>query len=452
MTTDLVPAAGTAAAGAAAMVRREDSGVIALALLSERDFESRLTALKLGQGRVRRIQKEMMTEDEDYGVIPGTNKPALLKPGAEKICQVYGLVPAFEESLTVGDGITSPHLRIKTKCYLHLGSKEGPIVGEGVGSANSWERKHRYRGALRSCPKCGVDGSIRRSKFDDKGWYCHDKSGGCGEQFKADDPTIVNQQGGQVENPDPYDVENTLFKMAEKRSHVDAVLRTTATSGLFTQDVEEDLGGAAASAARSVGSGSATASGTATTATATGQSSEPGSVNTTVKDITTKKGTNAKGPWTLYTVTFADGRKGTTFHESLAKHAENARASAALVNPTLETTAKGTNLTGFEPIQKAAPAAEVDEPVTGPENILTVRQVDTDSGPRWVIQTDKRQVVTDQEAFAKAAQQARADKIGLIPVFEVVPRQQGGTVNKLTAWTAPEMAGATTEREPGEEG
>jgi hypothetical protein len=247
-TIDAVPAGEQHGDSSLAVVSRE-TGVMALATMGEQDFEQRLTALKVGQDRVRRIQRELMIgptpeqpEGEDYGVIPGTKKPTLLKPGAEKLCNVYGLVPTFAVTVTQGDGETAPHLRVRAKCHLHRGTAEGPVVGEGEGAANSWERKHRYRGGLRSCPACGVEGAINRSRFErngDKGWYCATTRGGCGEEFRSDDPGIADQHPGQVDNPDPYDVENTLVKMAEKRAHIDATLRATATSGLFTQDVED---------------------------------------------------------------------------------------------------------------------------------------------------------------------------------------------------------------------
>lgn len=247
MTTELMERPETAT-DEFAMVQRGQTGAMALALLSEQDFEQRIVMLKLARARVERVQRELMTEDEDYGVIPGTKKPTLLKPGAEKLCQAYRLVPTFIEQLIEGDGEARPHLRVLSRCSLHLGSKDGPIVGEGVGAANSWERKYRYRSAQRACPSCGCEGTIRRSKFEDretgdKGWYCHDKAGGCGAQFRSTDPKITEQQGGQVDNPDPYDVENTLLKMATKRAQIDAVLRATATSGLFAQDLEDLPGG-----------------------------------------------------------------------------------------------------------------------------------------------------------------------------------------------------------------
>lgn len=238
-TTTTEPVAETAA-----LVRREESGVMALAFMDDRDFEHRLEALKKGQDRVRLIQKELMEPDEDYGVIPGTKKPTLLKPGAEKLCNVYGLVPTFEETTIEGDGEKTPTQRVRVTCRLHRGTADGPVVGEGMGAANSWERKHRYRSADRACPACGVVGTIRKSKYPDKqtkdlGWYCHARAGGCGANFHSKAPGIVDQEVGQIENPDPYDVENTLVKMATKRAYVDATLRATATSGLFTQDLED---------------------------------------------------------------------------------------------------------------------------------------------------------------------------------------------------------------------
>lgn len=249
MATQELMTAGAERVVDTSLALREQAGVLALAMMDDREFERRIEALKKGQERVRRIQLELMIgptkenpEGEDYGVIPGTKKPTLLKPGAEKLCQVYGLVPTFEEEWIAGDGETTPHLRVRVKCFLHRGSKDGPIVGEGAGAANSWERKHRYRAAQRQCPACGVEGTIKRSSFEkngDKGWYCHAKVGGCSASFHSKDPAIVEQQGGQVDNPDPYDVENTLLKMGTKRAQVDATLRATATSGLFTQDVED---------------------------------------------------------------------------------------------------------------------------------------------------------------------------------------------------------------------
>ena len=222
------------------LVPREQAGMLAMATMSESEFEVRLLALKRGQERIKRIKQELMEEDAHYGVIPGTKKPTLLKPGAEVLCSIYGLRPDFIPTLHEGDGITSPTLRVTMRCELHLGDIAGPVVAVGYGSANSWERKHRYRRGERACPACGLVGQIIKGKADfGGGWLCWSKKGGCGAKWPDGSPEIEGQQCGDVANPDPYDLENTLVKMAKKRAHIDAALTGTASSDLFTQDLEE---------------------------------------------------------------------------------------------------------------------------------------------------------------------------------------------------------------------
>lgn len=210
--------------------------VEALALMSEQEFSAKLQAMKLAQKRIAMIQRELMDQDVDYGTIPGTPKPTLLKPGAERLAKFHGLVEEFDETVTLGDGVKLPHIRVAMICRLHLGTKDGPIVAQGFGAANSFEKRYRWREAQRHCPSCGA-ATIYKSK--DGGWFCWAKRGGCGRTFKDGDEEITKQQLGMVENPDPWDAENTLLKMAAKRAYVDAALRATGTSGLFTQDVED---------------------------------------------------------------------------------------------------------------------------------------------------------------------------------------------------------------------
>src|SRR5438067_371556 len=47
------------------------------------EYKQRLVALK-------RFTQEILVEGEDFGVIPGTHKPTLYKPGAEKLCNAFG--------------------------------------------------------------------------------------------------------------------------------------------------------------------------------------------------------------------------------------------------------------------------------------------------------------------------------------------------------------------------
>lgn len=219
------------------------SGVRALAVLSDDEFDRNLEALKAGQDRVAKIQRTLMTPGVDYGTVPGTKRPTLMKPGAEKLTLAYGLVAEIKTELVEGDGEAAPALRYDSACYLHVGTFEGPVVAVGHGTASSHEVKYRYRTQRFGveCPDCHREGVIktRRNVF----WHPPDAEpdGGCDGNFAIDDPRLAEQRPRteRVLNPDPWDVANTLLKMSEKRSHVDSVLRATATSGLFTQDVED---------------------------------------------------------------------------------------------------------------------------------------------------------------------------------------------------------------------
>ena len=240
MSTDLMVIEGDAPSRAVTTLS-DAAGTLALASMSDAEFGTRLASLRRGRDRIATIQRELMDPDVDYGTIPGTPKPTLLKPGAEKLCDWYGLRADFIPDRVIGDGVTAPTLAYQTRCELHLGTLDGPVVAVGYGSANSWERKHRYRRAERACPDCGVIGSLLRSKQGKAEWFCWSKKGGCGKTFRLDDPRVMGQALGDVENPDPWDLDTTLLKMAEKRAHVDATLRGTASSGLFTQDVEDQV-------------------------------------------------------------------------------------------------------------------------------------------------------------------------------------------------------------------
>lgn len=178
--------------------------------------------------------REVMVEGEDYGPIPGTEKPALLKPGAEKLCEIYGLIQSPEVVTRIEDW-DAPFFHYEVRCNL-LSKRTGRMVGSGFGSCNSHEPKYRWRIAERKCPICDQATVIRGKEEYGGGWLCFRKKGGCGAKFPDDHPEIIDQSTGRVPNEDAAGLVNTLLKMAKKRALVDAVLSVTRSSGLFTQD------------------------------------------------------------------------------------------------------------------------------------------------------------------------------------------------------------------------
>ena len=91
--------------------------------------------------------RRIMVKDQDFGEIPGTNKPTLLKPGAEKLCNFFGLEPEFTPTVEDIDWVGAQHGG-EVFCYARYRCRllrEGRVVGVGEGSCNSWESKYRYR-------------------------------------------------------------------------------------------------------------------------------------------------------------------------------------------------------------------------------------------------------------------------------------------------------------------
>jgi hypothetical protein len=216
------------------------TGTHALAMMSDTEFEANLAAVIKGQKRIKKMQEALLVKGTDYANIPNVEKPSLGKPGAEKFTQAYNCTAEVQRTLIIGDNVTTPEITYDAQCDIHLGDFDGPVIGNGYGTCNSWETKYRYRDAMHVCPTCGKD--LRHSKAPKTGWYCWAKMGGCGKEFLEADERITIQVVGRVENPDPWDLANTLMKMAEKRAHVDAVLRSFAASGIFTQDLEDNVG------------------------------------------------------------------------------------------------------------------------------------------------------------------------------------------------------------------
>lgn len=188
---------------------------------------------------VKKFIGQIMVDGQDYGKVPGSDKPTLLKPGAEKLASFFGLSPRFileekTEDWTGEQHGGEPFFMYRYKCQLYRGDT---LIAEGEGSCNSWEKKYRYRQQERTCPNCHKS-TIFRSK-DKPEWYCWRKKGGCGAVFPADDTRIIGQEVGQIKNPDPAEQVNTMQKMAQKRSLVAPVLLATNASAMFTQDIED---------------------------------------------------------------------------------------------------------------------------------------------------------------------------------------------------------------------
>ena len=185
--------------------------------------------------------RQVMVRDTDFGVIPGTDKPTLLKPGAEKLNTLFGLSSRFiivekETDWTGAAHDGEPFFYFVYRCQLWRGDW---LMADAEASCNSMEKKYRWRKAERVCPECGKSAIIKGSAQYGGGWLCWKKKDGCGTKFQDNDKRITDQEVGQVRNPDIADQVNTLQKMAQKRALIAATLLAVNASEFFTQDIED---------------------------------------------------------------------------------------------------------------------------------------------------------------------------------------------------------------------
>jgi hypothetical protein len=161
----------------------EERGSYAVSVIDSVDIQE-VTGTMAKIGQFQKVVQSQLKQNHDYGVIPGTQKPTLLKPGAEKLLMLLGLRSEFEIADSTRD-FEKGFFQYQVRCSLFKGDM---LITQGLGAANNRERRYQKQ--------------------------------------------------------DPYSVDNTVLKMAKKRALVDAALLVGSLSDIFTQDLEDmDLQG-----------------------------------------------------------------------------------------------------------------------------------------------------------------------------------------------------------------
>lgn len=126
------------------------------------------------------VVAKILKPNADYGIIPGCKKPSLLKSGAEKLAAYFG----FSTSISIENRYENYDKKLVAyEVKVTVYDTDGRIIAEGIGAANSLERKF----------------------------------------LKGDFFSQIN----------------TVLKMCKKRAYVDAILTATGASSIFTQDMED---------------------------------------------------------------------------------------------------------------------------------------------------------------------------------------------------------------------
>src|SRR4051812_33355777 len=101
-------------------------------LAREQDLGISVEHLVARVKKVKEVQERVMVKDHHYGLIPGVNKPSLLKPGAEILCLTFQLDPQFE----LKERWDGDHLEVVAHCTIYH-APTGTRVGSGIGSCST---------------------------------------------------------------------------------------------------------------------------------------------------------------------------------------------------------------------------------------------------------------------------------------------------------------------------
>jgi hypothetical protein len=166
---------------------------------------------------IHRVMAKQMKKDVHYGVIPGTKKPTLYKPGSEILLLTFRV--AIDPEIT--DLSTPDEIRYRIRAIgRHVPTDS--FMGAGVGECSSNEEKFLWRAALSKEEYNDTPEDQRRLKYK--------------KEWDRGRPTIVKVE--QIKVP-PADAANAVLKRAKKRAQVDFCLTVMAASEIFTQDVED---------------------------------------------------------------------------------------------------------------------------------------------------------------------------------------------------------------------
>lgn len=166
---------------------------------------------------IQHVMKAVMKEGVHYGIVPGTPKKSLWKPGAEVLCVTFRIAPSF----IIDNQSDDDHYEyIVTSNGTHQVSQS--LLGAGVGACSSNEEKYKWKAAFNEEHFESIEPDRRREVW----------------KSTSDGYKLVLQIRAE-----PADINNTILKMAAKRAHVAMAINVTGASDIFMQDLGDDEGG-----------------------------------------------------------------------------------------------------------------------------------------------------------------------------------------------------------------
>ncbi len=278
---------------------------------------------------IQEVMEAVMKKDHHYGIIPGTPKPTLYKPGAEKLLSTFHIGADPSEFIT--DLSTEDEIRYRV-AVKGFSQAMGNLLGVGIGECSSNEEKYKWRKPI--CNEEFEETSADRKRIVWK---------------KIEGKPTQLKQVRMV----PSDVANTILKMAKKRALIDMTLTITAASDIFDQDLEDlpegmgvGLNGKPPIGMPKEKKGESP------------KSKDTETLITLVDNVTMKEGKNDTGKaWTKYTIHVRD-KVYSTFDKNIAKDADQAKKSAVNVNLEFKNTTYGPEIVSLTIQEPPEPGSE----------------------------------------------------------------------------------------------
>lgn len=204
------------------MIQTEDA-----ALIPSTDVQTRINTMLANRAHIVEKLKPILIEGVDVYSLPGMNKPSLGKPGAEKLAAIFGLNGKFEvdkETMEAIGATANGKPYIAFVCNLMA---NGRVKGQGRGATViEWERNN-YRMVFEQ-EFNSIKDTLKEGEWKGPLQGVSKSSGKPYTYWKVKDTPVM----------DPLAL-NKAIKMAQKSAFVDAVIRATGMSDLFTQDLED---------------------------------------------------------------------------------------------------------------------------------------------------------------------------------------------------------------------
>ncbi len=184
------------------------------------DIQARVDMMLANRQHIIEKVKPLLIEGVDIYRLPGMKKDSLGKPGSEKLAAIFGYSGEFEldkDTMAAIGATANGKQYVAYICNLY---RHGERVGQGRGATFiEWDRT-QYRNVNAKefeAIKATLQPSDYQAQKGQYGTYYRVKDG------KVFDPLALNKS----------------IKMAQKSAFVDAVIRATGMSDLFTQDLED---------------------------------------------------------------------------------------------------------------------------------------------------------------------------------------------------------------------